>query len=332
MSKKKTYSAPEKHAPAVGSDTARMAKEVASYYSEDMSKEAVGALFKGYEDDDTAYPEAEKPSEKSGKTGKTPSIGSAEDVDYIEYMNSYSRFDTAKTKKSGVTEEEKEKLGSHTPRKTSVTLSSRADSTTATIYHKKSGESADKDSFYETKRTSYADGSLLDTVISNIRYIVILGVAVLLIIIAALAINLSSANHKLSLANKKIEEQEKESKQYNALQIEVDNLAGKLSQAETENEDLKAQLSTYTSSASGTNTAGSDTQTTPPPSGAGTTTNPPSSPTGSTKYTVQEKDTLWSIAAKVYGDGSLWEKIGNANGLKDGSTLKIGMELVIPPK
>ncbi len=49
-------------------------------------------------------------------------------------------------------------------------------------------------------------------------------------------------------------------------------------------------------------------------------------------YIVEEGDNLWMIAKKVYGDGSKWQLIYEANEqiLSDPAELKIGMKLTIP--
>ncbi|GEM_PF-3726365 len=55
--------------------------------------------------------------------------------------------------------------------------------------------------------------------------------------------------------------------------------------------------------------------------------------TRSTKYVVVQDDSLWKIAAKFYGNGSLYKLISEANKdvLGNSSDLQLGMELVIPP-
>jgi len=55
--------------------------------------------------------------------------------------------------------------------------------------------------------------------------------------------------------------------------------------------------------------------------------------TRSTKYVVADGDSLWKIAAKFYGNGSLCPLVSEANRdvLGRGNDLQIGMELVIPP-
>jgi nucleoid-associated protein YgaU len=52
--------------------------------------------------------------------------------------------------------------------------------------------------------------------------------------------------------------------------------------------------------------------------------------TSTSSYTVREGDTLWSIAAAVYGDGSWWARLGDANGIRDPRHLVAGTRLTIP--
>ena len=49
-------------------------------------------------------------------------------------------------------------------------------------------------------------------------------------------------------------------------------------------------------------------------------------------YTVQPGDSLWKIAAKVYGNGRRWNKIYEANvdKISDASKIRVGQVLVIP--
>lgn len=72
----------------------------------------------------------------------------------------------------------------------------------------------------------------------------------------------------------------------------------------------------------------------PMPDAAATYTPPPaemSAPaaTGGT-YTVQKGDTLWSIAARHYGNGQKWRDIMSANGMTDPKQLKVGQTLTLP--
>ena len=51
------------------------------------------------------------------------------------------------------------------------------------------------------------------------------------------------------------------------------------------------------------------------------------------EYIVVRGDSLWKIASKVYGSGSLWGKIFRANPqVKDASMIYVGQKLVIPAK
>ena len=51
---------------------------------------------------------------------------------------------------------------------------------------------------------------------------------------------------------------------------------------------------------------------------------------GGGSYTVRQGDTLVSIAQSIYGDGNLWYKIAEANGLSAGASLIEGRSLTLP--
>lgn len=48
------------------------------------------------------------------------------------------------------------------------------------------------------------------------------------------------------------------------------------------------------------------------------------------EVTVQEGDTLWSIATQVYGDGYAWSSIANANNLMNPNHIMVGQRLIMP--
>ncbi len=52
----------------------------------------------------------------------------------------------------------------------------------------------------------------------------------------------------------------------------------------------------------------------------------------SATYVVVAGDCLWNLAYKYYGTGKLYQKIADANGIKDASLIYVGQTLVIPAK
>lgn len=54
------------------------------------------------------------------------------------------------------------------------------------------------------------------------------------------------------------------------------------------------------------------------------------SPNADKYYEVKSGDTLWTIAANVYGNGSLYTLIQQANGLPEKTVLRVGSKLLIP--
>ncbi len=54
-------------------------------------------------------------------------------------------------------------------------------------------------------------------------------------------------------------------------------------------------------------------------------------PAGPDTYTVQSGDSPWTIAQKVYGNGSKYPVIMSANGLTNTTRLRVGAVLKIPP-
>ena len=56
------------------------------------------------------------------------------------------------------------------------------------------------------------------------------------------------------------------------------------------------------------------------------------SPDLTKRWTVKQGDSLWSIAAREYGDPADWILIADANGIDNPRTIAPGLELVIPVK
>jgi nucleoid-associated protein YgaU len=63
----------------------------------------------------------------------------------------------------------------------------------------------------------------------------------------------------------------------------------------------------------------------PVPAGGGATG-------GETTYTIQKKDTLWSIASRLLGNGQRYRDILAANPGLDAKKLAVGQTIKIPPK
>jgi len=59
----------------------------------------------------------------------------------------------------------------------------------------------------------------------------------------------------------------------------------------------------------------------------------PAHPTAARTYEVKKGDSLWKIAAHVYGDGNKWKLIAAANKelVPDPDRIKPGQVLTIPP-
>jgi hypothetical protein len=74
----------------------------------------------------------------------------------------------------------------------------------------------------------------------------------------------------------------------------------------------------------------------PTPGGAAPINTPastraPDAPAGEQTYRIQSGDSPWIIAQKVYGDGTKYKIILDANGLTTSSRLRVGSTLIIPP-
>lgn len=143
-------------------------------------------------------------------------------------------------------------------------------------------------------------------------------IVVLTISTAFLAFSLISTKKELKEAKAQIQEL-LDSKEETENKIAADTLKQENDTLKQENEDLKAQLNP--------NQNNSD-KATNPSNNASSGNN--SNNSSSTEYIVQEGDVIWNISKKVYGNGSHFQKILDANGLKENSVLKPGQKLIIP--
>ncbi len=164
------------------------------------------------------------------------------------------------------------------------------------------------DDYYEEK---YSGNSVLRIVL------IIAGIVVLAFFIYKLA-SLSGQVSKLKTENESYKTMETEYEQLKldnlSLQEQVDSLQAQLGGGQTST-DNGVSSANQTNSNQTSNNQSSTTA---------------SSTSGSKTYTVQDGDTYWGIATKMYGNGSYYTKILSANGLSENDKLKAGMTLTIP--
>lgn len=147
---------------------------------------------------------------------------------------------------------------------------------------------------------------------------IVLGV-IAIIIIGGLIFKCVSLSSQLEEAKNQATVNQELSGKYEKVQLEKMQLEEELAK-------LKDPDGTATSGA-GTGTTGTDTTGTD----TGTTGTDTTGAAGSTtEYVVQDGDTGWSIAQKVYGNGAEFQKILDANNLKESDTISIGSKLKIP--
>lgn len=151
-------------------------------------------------------------------------------------------------------------------------------------------------------------------------------IIVLTISTAFLALNLISTKKELEQAKSKMQEL-LDNKEAEENKIMEDSLKSEIDSLKQENEELKAQMST--DKQPNQNDATTQ-QTTKPSTNSNAPANNNSNSSQSSEYIVKEGDVIWNISKKVYGNGSHFQKILDANGLKENSVLKPGQKLIIP--
>ncbi len=156
---------------------------------------------------------------------------------------------------------------------------------------------------------------------------IILGVVAVILIIF-LIFRTVSLNSKVEEMQNQITQSEEYKVKYEQVQLERMKL-------EEELENLKnppADAVTGEGADAANTSAGSNGGNTGTSSNSGTTASAPAGNTagGYTEYTVQSGDTAWTIAQKTLGNGAEYQKILDANGLKESDPLKIGAKIKIP--
>ena len=150
---------------------------------------------------------------------------------------------------------------------------------------------------------------------------IILGV-IGLILIVFLIFKCVSLGSKLEEAQNQITANEDLNSKYEKIQLEKMQLEEELASLNgTGSEKPKTETAT------GDNSAQGDTQK-KPDSTSGTSGG--TTGTNATEYVVQEGDTAWKIAQKTLGNGAEYQKILDANNMKETDTISVGSKLKIP--
>ena len=150
---------------------------------------------------------------------------------------------------------------------------------------------------------------------------IVLGVLAVVVIIV-LIFRMVSINSKMQEMQSQITQAEEYKAKYEQVQLEKMQVEEEL--ANLKNPDANAATNAENSGDGNTGSTGGDTSSTGGSTTAGTTSS------GYTEYTVQSGDTAWTIAQKVLGNGAQYQKILDANGLKESDALQIGSTIKIP--
>lgn len=142
---------------------------------------------------------------------------------------------------------------------------------------------------------------------------IILGIVALILIIF-LIFRTVSLNSKLEEAQNQLTQTEEYKEKYENIQLEKMQLEEELNGLKNPNG------TTEKADGEGDNAKKNDESSTTTSSTSGSTT----------EYTVQDGDTAWKIAQKFLGNGAEYQKILDANGLKESDTLKPGSKIKIP--
>jgi 5'-nucleotidase len=110
--------------------------------------------------------------------------------------------------------------------------------------------------------------------------------------------------------------------------MSFDSASGPQGSAQASEGSAAAPAESGPSEAGGSSNAGSGSQPQrmdmPPGESSGPATG------GERTYTVQEGDTLYSLAKRFYGNGQMWQRIADANPDISPKRLPVGEEIVVP--
>lgn len=178
--------------------------------------------------------------------------------------------------------------------------------------------------FFEDDYDDYDDSSpsLIGRVIS-FSIIIVLTIST-----AFLAFSLKSTKKELTDAKAEIQEL-LDNKEDTENKLMEESLKSEVDALKTENENLKSQLNPNNSSTTNDTSTQTTSKNTSSSTNNNTTTNN-SNNSSSSEYIVKEGDIIWNISKQVYGNGSYYQKILDANGLTENSILKPGQKLIIP--
>jgi nucleoid-associated protein YgaU len=112
---------------------------------------------------------------------------------------------------------------------------------------------------------------------------------------------------------------------------ELEFLQGQVQTLQEENAELQSQVDALSASQAGQPTQPADGDQTPGEGAAATEGDGSGAAAGEQTYVVQRGDTLYIIAQRVYGDGSKFQLIADANDIDSANRLTVGQELRIPP-
>lgn len=200
--------------------------------------------------------------------------------------------------------------------------------TTKKNKYRKNIDKYSKEFFYDDEDDEYEDyeekGSLFFKIL-NISIIAALAIST-----SVLAFNLKATKNKvvaLKEENQKLIDKNQDTEN----KIREDSLKNEIAELESKNMELENIINKNNSNEIPTEKISEATSqnTTKPPTQSNNNNSASNNSTIS-EYTVKERDSFWKISQEVYGNGSYYQKIIEANNLTENSTLTPGQKLKIP--